>query len=181
MLTKTEGRINCGACGVENWEAAPLCVNCSQALVVVAPPVNFADKTATQKVARLFEVADYLLILPGTFSFAFGMWYALAAGSDGNSNALLAAGGFAFAYLLGCYLFLGFFRHSRGRKIWGGPVVLWSLTALFNLPPFLACAYAFRENFAANVGFGLASLWYGLVVLLSLWSLRQTLVEGAAA
>ena len=182
MLTKTEGRINCGACGMENWAAAPLCVNCSQALVAIAPSVDFRNKTATQKVARLFEVVDYVLILPGTLAFLYGMLAVLSFAGGGNSaNGLFAAGGFLLAYLTGCYLFLGFFRHSRGRQIWGGPVALWGLTALFNLPPFLACAYAFRDSTFANPGLGLLSVWYGLVVVLSLWSLRKTLVEGAAA
>ena len=181
MLTKTEGRINCGACGMENWAAAPLCVNCSQALVAIAPAVEFRNKTATQKVARLFEVVDYLLIIPSTLAFLYGMFAALAGARSGRREILVWAGGLMLAYTLGCYLFLGFFRHARGRQVWGGPVALWGLTALFNLSPFLACAYAFRDSSFANAGLGLLSVWYGLVVVLSLWSLRKTLVEGAAA
>lgn len=182
MLTKTEGRIHCQTCGVANWETAPLCVGCQKALATIAPAVEFRRKAATQKAARLMEIVDYLLIAPATLAFLYGMFVALAVSfGNGNLEAVWGAGGLLFTYLAGCWLFAGYYRHSRGRAFRGGPVALWGGTALFNLPPFLWCAYEFQRNFTGNAAAGVVSLYYGAVVLLSLWSLRKTLIEGANA
>jgi hypothetical protein len=177
-------RICCHHCGTLNWAAAPLCGRCQTALI--APVASRAQgKTFTQKVARLFEIVDYLLIVPATLGLGVGLLMAFSAATGGAPLGLLWVIALLAPYLLGCYLFHGFFRHSRGRGFRGGPAVLWALTALFNVPHFLYSAFIFRTLLAQPDGglwmAGLSSLWFGAVVFLSAWCWRKTLLDGAEA
>jgi hypothetical protein len=80
------------------------------------------QRNFSQKVARFFEIADYILLLPATL----GLLYSLMLLPIGP----IIIGGW---YALGVLLLRGFRRHSRGQMSNDDAVKLWSFTFGYNL------------------------------------------------
>lgn len=91
------------------------------------------EKTYSQKVARVFEIFNYFLIIPATLG-------ALLA-------TLLLAGAAWFTLLIytiygiGLALFVGYFRHSRGKLDEQKIPLLWITTAIYNFVLLLPCLF----------------------------------------
>ncbi|MDX6693244.1 MAG: hypothetical protein QOF02_847 [Blastocatellia bacterium] len=120
--------IKCFNCGVVNWPTAHACMSCATQLDygrvanVYSGNVVPVRKSFSQKVARFFEITDYILLLPATLGFL----YSLMLFPIGP----LIIGGW---YALGCLLLRGFRRHSRGQMSSSDAVRLWSFTFGYNL------------------------------------------------
>jgi hypothetical protein len=92
------------------------------------------EKTYSQKVARVFEIIDYFMLLPAAIGFLFGL--ALIA-----SNPLYTM--LLYAFLIsGIILLVGYFKHSRGRLDEKYFSALWLTTAGYNLVLLLPSLYS---------------------------------------
>lgn len=167
-IIETTAGVRCQMCGVLNWPTAISCMRCTATLdkrpasasTIYAPaaPMSFS-----QKVARFFEVVDFLLLPPAAFGLAFSMlllgfapWFPL---------------GIAGWFIAGCFLLRGFFRHSRGRLDERQVSILWYATMGYNLVEMVAML-AMGVN-GANAQLFLLSLWPMLVILLSASALHS--------
>jgi len=110
------------------------------------------EKTYSQKVARAFEIADYILILPAGLG-------ALAATLLFGVFTLLV---YAF-FIVGVVLLVGYYKHSRGRLSKEHLPALWIGTAVYNfilLLPVLYLASSLLQSRTAGDG----RIFYFLVV-----------------
>jgi len=93
----------------------------------------------SQKIARAFEIADYILLAPALFG-------ALAATFVFNFFTMLIYAIFIF----GCVLLAGYFKHSRGRLAEKHIRSLWTATAIYNavlLVPVLIYIFSFFNSY----------------------------------
>lgn len=158
--------IKCFSCGTVNWPTAHACMSCATQLGYVrvsnvyqgnAFPVY---KSFSQKVARFFEIVDYILLLPATLGFL----YSLMLFPVGP----MIVGGW---YALGVLLLRGFYRHSRGQLTNKEAVRLWGFTFGYNLIDLLVLVVITRGEL------NLLYVWPILVLQLSLTSLIKDLRE----
>jgi hypothetical protein len=91
------------------------------------------QKTYSQKVARVFEVIDYFLLLPA----AFGALVGLVSFPYSPLFALLLYG----VLSVGIVLLVGYFKHSRGRLDEKYSGALWLTTAVYNFVFLLPVLY----------------------------------------
>lgn len=157
--------IKCFGCGAVNWPTARSCMRCTAQLdgqwqmesqfrsYALAGDAFTIGKSFSQKVARFFEIADYILLIPGTL----GLLYSLGLFPVGT----IIVGGW---YALGCLLLRGFYRHSRGRMKPSEAVWLWGFTFAYNLIDLLIIIGATRGQINALY------IWPILVLQLSLTS-----------
>jgi hypothetical protein len=157
-IIETTNGIQCQTCGTINWPTALACMNCTATLErrparkVLFPTLG--RMSYSQKVARFFEITDYLLLIPATM----GLLYSLAL----FPVLPMIVGSW---YAAGCLLLHGFFRHSRGRLSDKGVTMLWLATIGYNLVDLvltLKAADGSRDSI-----FYLFTLWPLLVIILS--------------
>lgn len=91
------------------------------------------QKTYSQKVARVFEIIDYFMLLPAAIGFLFG--FAFIA-----SNPLYTLLLYSFL-IIGIVLLVGYFKHSRGNLDEKYFSALWLTTAGYNLVLLLPVLY----------------------------------------
>ena len=91
------------------------------------------EKTYSQKVARVFEIIDYFMLLPAGIGFLVGLAFI-------SVNPLYTVLLYAFL-TTGIVLMVGYFKHSRGRLDEKYISALWLTTAAYNLVLFLPCLY----------------------------------------
>lgn len=168
---ETARSIKCQMCGVVNWPTAPACMGCNAPLEIrtgqelIGRPIG-SKMSFSQKVARFFEIADYLLLLPAIY----GLFLSLGLIGMAPWFTLIVV----TSFIAGCWLLSGFIRHSRGRLSEAKVKRLWYATMAYN---FIELASLWVLNSSSRKGEAfLFSLWPLLVVLLSataLWSEGQ--------
>jgi hypothetical protein len=92
--------------------------------------MKMTEKTYSQKIARVFEIADYILLVPAVGGALLATLI----------PSLLTVLVYAFL-LVGCALLVGYFRHSRGMLEEGYVSALWITSAVYNLILLLPCLY----------------------------------------
>lgn len=96
----------------------------------------------SQKIARAFEIADYLLLIPA----GFGVFAASMLIKDAPWFTFLIYAIFLFGFLL----LVGYFNHSRGRLAERRVRALWIATAVYNgvllLPAAAILLFFLRES-----------------------------------
>lgn len=103
------------------------------------------EKTFSQKVARAFEIADYVLLIPA----ALGVLLATLLIGAAPWFTLLIYG----TFILGVVLLVGYFKHSRGRLDEKHISALWIATAVYNtvlLLPYLFYAIFFFQSLSLD-------------------------------
>lgn len=124
----------------------------------------------SQKIARAFEIADYLLLIPA----GFGVFAASLLLKDAPWFTFLIYAVFVFGFVL----LVGYFKHSRGRLAENHVRRLWIATAVFNgvllLPAtgmlmfivkdFLT-GYASYKDWSGAVNFGVVTGYLAAIVL----------------
>ena len=85
-----------------------------------------SEKTISQKIARVFEIVDYFLLVPTVA----GLFFGIAMLSDVNSLPFGLA--ICAVFTIGMTLLVGYFKHSRGRLSEKSTVALWVGTIVFN-------------------------------------------------
>jgi hypothetical protein len=156
--------IQCFSCGTINWPTAHACMSCATQLGygrvsnVYQGNAFPVYKSFSQKVARFFEIVDYVLLLPATLGFLYSLM-------------LFPIGPLIIGiwYALGCLLLRGFYRHSRGLMSQSDAVCLWGFTFGYNLIELLALAVITRGEL------NILYVWPILVLQLSLTSLIKDL------
>ncbi len=88
------------------------------------------ERTYSQKVARAFEIADYVLLIPA----GFGAFLATLV----FSGFTLLVYGF---FIVGVVLLVGYYKHSRGKLGEDHFSALWIATAVYNSILLLPCLY----------------------------------------
>ena len=91
------------------------------------------QKTYSQKVARVFEIMDYILLVPS----ALGLLLATLLIKEAAWFALLVYAAFG----VGVGLMIGYFKHSRGRLAEEYIPALWMTSAIYNLILLLPCLF----------------------------------------
>ncbi|HLM03316.1 MAG TPA: hypothetical protein VK400_19845 [Pyrinomonadaceae bacterium] len=138
--------------------------------------------TVSEKIARTFEIAGCLWLVPALISLIAPTLFSIAFVLGGNPlDAFFAAIPFLM-FCAGLFLLVLYYRHSRGRLGEGKIIPLWTATFFFNLLFFLSSVYIFfslPETPRPYSGghrffiffFGLAILWQAAAVLLSVTAL----------
>lgn len=123
-------------------------------------------KSLSEKIARVFEVVGYILLLPA-------------------SLAVLVSAMFIFPLIIsvplfgiGLTLLVGYAKHSRGNLDEGKILPLWIATFLFNFLPLLVPAYQYYSNADGrfeSVGLfsGLLIFWWIIACCLSLTAIYE--------
>lgn len=133
------------------------------------------EKTYSQKVARTFEIIDYILLLP-----SLAMALLVLPVSTANFERFSIGVVVWTMVIFGCWLMSGYFRHSRGTlssrgdsMVWIGTIVYNSIFLLVYLLPTLALlAKSVIDNSGAErfewqplaLLFPFIMLWSGAVV-----------------
>ena len=85
-----------------------------------------SDKTVSQKIARVFEIVDYILLVPSIVGLFFGLLMI------GRSGSAMFGVGIIAIFTIGVILLVGYFKHSRGRLSDNRVRALWIGTIVFN-------------------------------------------------
>ena len=91
-----------------------------------------SEKSVSQKIARVFEIVDYILLVPSLGGLLFGVMMLI------SGEAALAGLGILAVFTIGVSLLIGYFKHSRGtlskektRNLWIGTIIF---NGIFLLP-----------------------------------------------
>lgn len=119
------------------------------------------ERTYSQKVARVFEIIDYFLLVPA----AIGLLVGLAAIFESP-----AIGGLVLAVLgIGIALMVGYIKHSRGKLSHEYISVLWIGTAIYNFMLLLPWLYYAAVSLQPSGEFdGENKPWGGYIFLMSI-------------
>ena len=94
-----------------------------------------AKKSLSQKIARVFEIVNYILLIPTTLIELFTLLYGLIMVLAGGFVVLLLIVFITLIYSFGGLLLYGYFKHWRGEISQVRAVWLWIGTIIFNLIP----------------------------------------------
>ena len=96
-----------------------------------------SEKTVSQKIARVFEIVDYILLVPSLAGLFFGLMML------GSGDAGIFGLGIFVVFTIGIILLVGYFKHSRGtlskaktRNLWIGTIVF---NGIFCFRHFITC------------------------------------------
>lgn len=167
-IIETNVGIKCQMCGVVNWPTALACMGCNATLdkrpareMLAYPAID--AMSFSQKVARFFEITDYLLLVPAIAGLLLSL---VALGSAPWFTLIIAA-----SFAAGCYLLSGFFRHSRGRLSEAKVSRLWGATIVYNVLDLIVTLLI--VNASRDKVFYILALWPMLVILLSSMALSS--------
>src|SRR5688572_23218851 len=106
------------------------------------------EKTYSQKIARVFEIADYILLVPATFGV-------LAATLGFNGVTLIIY----VVFIVGLILLIGYRRHWRGNLSPENLTALWIGTIVYNLilllPSLLLASVMLQKGVTGKMSFPL--------------------------
>lgn len=85
-----------------------------------------SEKSVSQKIARVFEIVDYFLLVPSLGGLLFGLMMVA------NPDSALYGLAICAVFTVGTILLVGYFKHSRGRLSEKATVALWVGTIIFN-------------------------------------------------
>lgn len=85
-----------------------------------------SNRTFSQKIARVFEIVDYFLLVPSLAGLLFGV------AMLGDKNSFPFGLAICAVFTIGTTLLVGYFKHSRGRLSEKSTVALWIGTIFFN-------------------------------------------------
>ena len=94
-----------------------------------------AKKSLSQKIARVFEIVNYILLIPTSFIEIFVLFYGAQLLFSAGLTVLLFFIPTTLAYGFGGLLLYGYFKHWRGEISQVYAVWLWIGTIVFNLLP----------------------------------------------
>ena len=107
-----------------------------------------SEKTVSQKIARVFEIVDYILLVPSLAGLFFGLMML------GSGDAGIFGLGIFVVFTIGIILLVGYFKHSRGtlskaktRNLWIGTIVF---NGIFLLPSLYYLFINSVENGSRN-------------------------------
>lgn len=139
-----------------------------------------SEKTISQKIARVFEIVDYVLLVPALA----GLFFGVAMFSDKSSLPFGLA--ICAVFTIGTLLLVGYFKHSRGRLSEKKTIALWVGTIAFNALFLLPALYSavremsfrmfFGGGFLQNMllsPYGLMILWWAIAVGGSIVALKD--------
>lgn len=99
-----------------------------------------SEKTVSQKIARVFEIVDYILLVPSIGGLLLGMMMCISGEAVGIGLGILAV------FTIGTILLSGYFKHSRGRLSKDSTRALWIGTIVFNGVFLLPSLYFLYDN-----------------------------------
>jgi hypothetical protein len=138
--------------------------------------------TASEKIARAFEIVGYLWLAPSIISLIYPFLLSIGlilSGSPAGIGLLLIP---LVIFGFGVFLLMQYYRHSRGLLGEDMIIPLWAGTLVFNLLLFAPVAYGFfklpktprhssGEHNLFNFGWGLLAVWLAAAILMSLTAL----------
>jgi branched-subunit amino acid transport protein AzlD len=140
-------------------------------------------KTASQKIAGVFEIAGYLWLTPSVISLLYPLLALIGCIVTASVTGVLFL---AIPFLIfgaGVFLLVQYYRHSRGLLGEGKINALWVGTLVFNLLFLLPSAYGFYSIPKARyhnggqeifiVVWSALILWWSAAVLMSITALMS--------
>lgn len=107
-----------------------------------------SEKNLSQKIARVFEIVDYFLLVPSILGLFFGLMML------GKPDSFMFGLGIFAVFIIGTILLVGYFKHSRGSLSEKSTVALWIGTIVFNgiflLPSLYFLFISSTENGSRN-------------------------------
>ncbi|MGI9056055.1 MAG: hypothetical protein ACR2F2_09670 [Pyrinomonadaceae bacterium] len=85
-----------------------------------------SEKSVSQKIARFFEIVDYILLVPSLAGLCFGLMMIVSGEAAGIGLGILTV------FTIGTALLVGYFKHSRGRLSENSTRLMWFGTIIFN-------------------------------------------------
>lgn len=140
-------------------------------------------KTLSQKIARIFEVIGFILMIPGSIGTLLILYLCLI-------NPLFLAA--LIVPVSGFILLIGYFKHSRGTINEKRIFPLWIGTFLYNLMFLLPTAVYFYNQYTAEIvsyyapnnpdlsftlSLGFLTVWWMSSILLSIIAMRSEINE----
>ncbi|HEX8247668.1 MAG TPA: hypothetical protein VF599_05835 [Pyrinomonadaceae bacterium] len=147
-------------------------------------------KTVSQKIARLFEIAGYLWLLPSVISLFYPVLFSIALVFSGGPDAVFLLLIPLAIFGAGVFLLVQYYRHSRGSLGDDFVIPLWAGTLVFNSLLLVPFAYGLFGIFnaidklarplddwqqIAVFGWGLVTFWLAAAVLLSMTAIISEL------
>jgi hypothetical protein len=166
IIETTDG-IRCGMCGAVNWPTAMSCMHCTATLDKrptrsrELPYTMGGDKSFSQRLAHIFEIVDYILLVPAIYGLLLSLMLI-----GGAPQVTFIIGGW---FAAGCFLLRGFYRHARGRLNDAQVTTLWRATFGYNLID-LAVMWLITIKSQQTIFFYFG-LWPLLVVVFSVMAL----------
>ncbi|MEO6588295.1 MAG: hypothetical protein ABIP06_03110 [Pyrinomonadaceae bacterium] len=123
-----------------------------------------SEKTISQKIARVFEIVDYFLLVPAIAGLLFGIMMII------SGEAAIFGVGILTVFTIGTILLIGYFKHSRGTLSKAKTRNLWIGTIIFNgvfLAPSLY--FVFLDTSATNSQHNLAETIFSSYGWLLVW------------
>ncbi len=149
--------IECARCSAAHYQPLMICPFCKFGPVL--PPA--AKRPVAQQVAFLMAIADVVGIIPATI----GLLYSLI--SPVFTLFILPV------YALGVWLMINFFRYSKKRMAYDGPVALWGVTLVYNFIGFLIGLYNLTNTHDQEI-WRYWAIWMAWLVV---WSLAALVSE----
>lgn len=147
-------------------------------------------KTFSQKIARVFEVVGYLLLVPAILSLIYPFFVLVASLFTLQIHFFMMSLIPFLIFGLGLTLLIGYFKHSRGTLSEEKTIPLWVGTFFYNALPLLPIFYQILTNLDAYQNFNfqgrlplfsffciLLVLWWAAAVLLSIGAIFSELRE----
>jgi hypothetical protein len=140
--------------------------------------------TASQKIARVFEIVGYLWLTPSIISLLYPVIFSIALVLSGNLAGIFISIIPLAIFGLGTVLLVQYYRHSRGLLAEDKIIPLWAGTLVFNLLISLLPAYGFystlrfRQHYHPNqdifiFGWGLLIVWWAAAILMSITAIMS--------
>lgn len=99
------------------------------------------EKTYSQKIAGVFEIICYVLLVPTFLSLIYPIFFIIG-GAFAGSAKMVSLGFIPFLIVApGLVLLVGYFKHARGRLDEKYSSALWLTTAVYNFLLFLPWLY----------------------------------------
>lgn len=136
--------------------------------------------TVSEKIARVFEIAGYVWLLPSIISLIYPIIFLIGSFVAASPGGVLLSAIPLFAFGTGIFLLINYFKHSRGLLDEDKILPLWVGTLAFNLIFLLPSVYGFYSTFGVWRGDGEGQttgflIWIWQVLF---WASSQSIREG---
>ena len=146
------------------------------------------NKTVSQKIARVFEIAGYLWLGPSIISLFLPFLYSIMFIFTGHPEGIVALAVIAGIFGTGIFLLVKYYQHSRGWLDEDKVLPLWFGTLIFNSLFLLPTIYFYFSSSSRSYSYNteqsiltliwyLPPFWWAMAVLLSVAAIVSQFVN----
>ena len=141
-------------------------------------------KSLSEKIARVFEIVNYLFIIPAVLLLGLSLIIFLIGLFTLNLVTSLYCLVSILVFGLGITLFVGYVKHSRGNMVESKIIPLWMGTFLYNVLPLMYVCFKFFADYREKIVLGdlgeftmFLILWWIMACCLSLTAIYDEFIE----